>query len=69
MLRIILASGSPRRRELLGKLYDNFEVITSEVDETLDDGMRPIHPAPVLVMETEIIMAVRELIERRFALQ
>lgn len=50
MLRIILASGSPRRRELLGKLYENFEVITSEVDETLDDGMRPIHGVEVLAI-------------------
>ena len=48
MSRIILASGSPRRRELLGKLYDNFEVITSEVDETLDDGVSPLMGVEIL---------------------
>lgn len=33
--RIILASGSPRRRELLSALIDDFEVIPSSVDEAL----------------------------------
>ena len=42
MTRIILASGSPRRRELLAKLYDKFEIITSEVDESLEDGISPL---------------------------
>ena len=50
MPRIILASGSPRRRELLGKLYDNFEVITSEVDETLDDGVSPLDGVEILAV-------------------
>ena len=31
--RIILASASPRRRELLSLVTDNFEVLTAEVDE------------------------------------
>ena len=48
MSRIILASGSPRRRELLGKLYDSFEVITSEVDETLDEGVSPLMGVEIL---------------------
>jgi septum formation protein len=39
MKRIILASKSPRRRELLSALTDKFEVITREVDETLPDGI------------------------------
>ena len=34
--RIILASGSPRRRELLAKLNIDFEVITSDADEAID---------------------------------
>lgn len=33
MTRVILASGSPRRRELLAALLDSFEVIPSGVDE------------------------------------
>ena len=34
-MKIILASASPRRRELLKKLYSNFDIIVSSVDETL----------------------------------
>jgi len=34
-MRIILASGSPRRKELLGKLVDSFEIISSNLDERL----------------------------------
>jgi len=37
----ILASASPRRRELLGELIRDFEVIPSEVDEKLLDGESP----------------------------
>ena len=33
MKRIILASGSPRRRELLSQIGLEFTVITSEADE------------------------------------
>src|SRR5271163_4897468 len=33
---IILASGSPRRRELLGKMGVRFEVITADVEEVMD---------------------------------
>lgn len=36
-MRIILASGSPRRRELLTKIYPRFEVITSDADENIDE--------------------------------
>lgn len=50
MSRIILASGSPRRRELLGRLYDSFEVITSEVDETLDRGITPVDGVEILAV-------------------
>lgn len=36
MKRIVLASGSPRRKELLAKLHIDFEIITSDVDENID---------------------------------
>lgn len=39
---LILASGSPRRRELLNELGLFFEVITSNVDENINEA-RPIH--------------------------
>ena len=50
MPRKILASGSPRRRELLAKIYDKFEVITSEVDESLDDSIEPLKGVEILAV-------------------
>ena len=38
---IILASQSPRRRELLKYITNNFEVKTANVDETLEKGISP----------------------------
>ncbi len=40
-MKIVLASKSPRRRELLGKLVSDFEIITRETDETLPKGVHP----------------------------
>lgn len=52
MKRIVLASKSPRRRELLGKLYRNFEICAMDVDETL--------PWNVNIKEGTAILAVRK---------
>ena len=38
---MILASKSPRRRELLHLITDDFEIRTADVDETLPDGISP----------------------------
>lgn len=38
---VVLASASPRRRELLGQIVDSFEVIVSGVPEPIDAGMTP----------------------------
>jgi len=46
MSSIILASKSPRRQELLHHITDNFEVIVSEAEETLPQGIKP-EEAPV----------------------
>lgn len=35
---LILASGSPRRKELLSRLHIPFEVISADVDESFDGG-------------------------------
>ncbi len=35
--RIVLASGSPRRKEILGKLQTDFEVMVSNVEEITDE--------------------------------
>jgi septum formation protein len=42
-MRLILASQSPRRGELLRRIWSEFEVIPSDVDETLEPG--PIESA------------------------
>jgi len=38
-MRIILASKSPRRKELMNLLNINYDVIVSDVEETLEDGL------------------------------
>ena len=40
-MRIILASKSPRRRELLSGLVSDFEIITAETDEVLGRDITP----------------------------
>ena len=47
-VRIILASKSPRRRELLGELYENFDIMTEETDETLPCGIHPREGVAIL---------------------
>lgn len=32
-MKIVLASGSPRRKTLLKKLYNDFDIVTAEIDE------------------------------------
>ena len=47
-MRVILASKSPRRKELLAKLFENFEIIVSEVNEELDDGVDTLSGVEIL---------------------
>ncbi len=49
-MRIILASKSPRRKELLSNLYKDFEIITEETDESLPDGVHPREGVAVLAV-------------------
>lgn len=46
--KYILASRSPRRKELLSKIIDDFEIITRETDETLPDGIHPKEGVEIL---------------------
>ena len=40
-MKVILASGSPRRKELLKLVVPNFEVKVSNIDERLEEGLIP----------------------------
>ena len=40
-MKLILASGSPRRAELLEKMGLTFQVEPSNTDETLEPGLTP----------------------------
>jgi septum formation protein len=42
MTRVLLASGSPRRRELLAQLGVEFEIVAPDVDETPLPGEAPV---------------------------
>lgn len=74
-MRVILASGSPRRRELLRKIYDDYEVVTAPVDEraiekTIEDeceGMDMIAVAEktVLALSRAKALAVFDSLEEK----
>ncbi len=49
-MKIILASKSPRRRELLSEIVENFEIITADCDETLPDGLHPREGVELLAL-------------------
>lgn len=40
-MKIILASASPRRKELLKLVVPKFEVLVSNIEETLKEGLKP----------------------------
>ena len=52
MQSIILASKSPRRQELIRNITDDFEVIVSEADERLPEGISP-EASPVYLAEVK----------------
>ena len=56
-MKLILASGSPRRRELLEKLNVPFEVIVSECDETLPEGIPAESAAEMLAVRKAAAVA------------
>ena len=49
-MRYILASKSPRRKELLSEIIDNFEIITAEVDEDLPEEIHPREGVEILAV-------------------
>ena len=50
-MRIILASKSPRRRELLAELFSSFEIIVEETDEILENGIHPRDGVELLAVQ------------------
>lgn len=50
-MKVVLASKSPRRRELLSTLVGDFDIITMEVDETLPDGITPLNGVELLAIK------------------
>ena len=56
-MKLILASGSPRRKELLEKLQIPFEVIVSDCDETLTDEIPAEQAAEVLAVRKAAAVA------------
>ena len=50
-MRYILASKSPRRRELLGSIIPDFEILTEEVDESLPKEIHPREGVELLAIK------------------
>lgn len=57
--RVILASGSPRRRELLRMIGIAHEVLPADIDESYRPGEPPIAHAERLAREKGAVMAAR----------
>ena len=47
-MRVILASKSPRRRELLCDIFDSFEIMSADADETIPDGVSTVDGVELL---------------------
>ena len=57
--QLVLASGSPRRRELLSRAGFRFEVDVADLDETIHDGESPIAATVRLAIEKAEAVAQR----------
>lgn len=58
MKKIILASGSPRRKELVALLPWSFEIITKEVDECLQDDLSMEENVQALALKKALAVGV-----------
>ncbi|MFN6120911.1 MAG: Maf family protein, partial [Actinomycetes bacterium] len=58
---IVLASGSPRRRELLEQLGLRFEVRPADIDESVRDGEPPVEYVARLSREKAAAVAVSDV--------
>ena len=56
-MRIILASKSPRRKEILSMVTTNFEIRVSDADETIEDGVSPFEvPRLLAIKKAEAVL-------------
>jgi septum formation protein len=58
-MRVILASASARRRELLKQIGLNFEIDVSNIEESIDSSMGPDEIATLLAMQKAVDVAKR----------
>ena len=56
-MRIILASKSPRRREILSKFFSKYEIIVEELDESVPEGMHPREAVELLAVKKGMAVA------------
>lgn len=56
-MKYILASKSPRRRELLSEITKYFEIVTKEVDETLPNDIHPRDGVEILAVRKGEVVA------------
>jgi septum formation protein len=57
--RLVLASGSPRRRELLTAAGFHFEIDAADIDESIRDGEPPVDATSRLALEKAEAVVVR----------
>ena len=62
-MRIILASKSPRRREILSKLFPKYEIIVEEIDESVPCGMHPREAVEQLAVKKGMAVALSKKLE------
>ena len=56
-MKIILASKSPRRKELLSEIIKDFDIITAEVDESLPGEIHPREGVEILAVRKGEVVA------------
>ena len=59
-MRVVLASKSPRRRELLAEIFHDFDIIVSDADESLPEGRTPAECAEIVATRKGFAVAAGE---------